>query len=144
MFGAASAALAQTPGPAPVLTSIPAPTPAMTDPGVPAYSPKTQQSTQPPSPTLPVPEEKRLTAAMPATATSKSPYLGYPAYIPEGDKHPPDRLGSAYIPMDSWVYPALNRLYGMDFISTMYVGMRPYTRRSVLHMLQVSESEIRN
>ncbi len=82
--------------------------------------------------------------ATPATPTPQSPYLGYPAYIPEVEKPAPDRLGSAYIPMDSWVYPALNRLYGMDFIGTMYLGMRPYTRRSVLHMLHVSENEIRN
>jgi len=85
--------------------------------------------------------------ATPATPTPQSPYIGYPAYlppIPKVEKPAPDRLGSAYIPMDSWVYPALNRLYGMDFIGTMYLSMRPYTRRSVLHMLRASEYEIRN
>jgi hypothetical protein len=44
--------------------------------------------------------------------------------------------------MDSWVYPALTRLYGMGFVDTMYLSMRPYTRRSVLHMLLKSQDEI--
>ena len=40
-------------------------------------------------------------------------------------KPPIDRLGSVYIPVDSWMYPALTRLYGMGFVDTMFLGMRP-------------------
>ena len=54
----------------------------------------------------------------------------------------PDRFGSAYIPVDNWMYPALMRLYSMGFVNTMYLGMRPWTRRSVLHMLQKSQPDI--
>jgi len=36
----------------------------------------------------------------------------------------------------------LNRLYGMGFVDTMFLSVRPYTRRSVLHMLQASEHAI--
>jgi hypothetical protein len=46
--------------------------------------------------------------------------------------------------MDSWMYPALTRLYGMGFLDTMYLGMRPYTRRSTLHMLLASRDAILN
>jgi hypothetical protein len=143
-LSAASAAFTQTPSSTPTPPSIPAPKPATTDPAAPAYSPQPQQPAQPPPTTLPVPEKKGPPVVTPATPTPQSPYIGYPAYAPEVEKPAPDRLGSAYIPMDSWVYPALNRLYGMDFLGTMYLGMRPYTRRSVLHMLHVSENEIRN
>ena len=52
------------------------------------------------------------------------------------------RLGSAYIPVDSWVYPAMMRLYSMGYLDTMYLSMRPYTRRSALHILQKSEDAI--
>src|SRR5260370_40652368 len=55
-----------------------------------------------------------------------------------------DWLGSVYIPVDSCMYPALTRLYGMGFVDTMFVGMRPYTRRSVLHMLLKSKDAIVN
>jgi hypothetical protein len=44
--------------------------------------------------------------------------------------------------MDSWVYPELTRLYGMGFLDTMFLGMRPYTRRSTLHMLLASQDAI--
>jgi hypothetical protein len=55
---------------------------------------------------------------------------------------PGDSLGSAYIPVDSWVYPAMMRLYSMGYLDTMYLSMRPYTRRSALHILQKSEDAI--
>jgi hypothetical protein len=42
------------------------------------------------------------------------------------------------------VYPALSRLYSMGFVNTMFLGMRPYTRRSVLHMLEKSQNDIIN
>jgi hypothetical protein len=34
------------------------------------------------------------------------------------------------------------RLYSMGYLDTMYLSMRPYTRRSALHILQASESDI--
>jgi hypothetical protein len=40
------------------------------------------------------------------------------------------------------MYPALTRLYSMGFLDTMYLGMRPYTRRSLLHMLMASKDAI--
>ena len=55
---------------------------------------------------------------------------------------PSDHDGSIYIPLDNWVYPALERLYGMGYIDTMFLSMRPYTRRSVMHMLRDSGDKI--
>jgi len=46
--------------------------------------------------------------------------------------------------MDSWVYPAMLRLYSMGFIDTAYLNLRPWTRRSALHMLQKSRYDIMN
>lgn len=48
----------------------------------------------------------------------------------------PDILGSPYIPVDSWIYPAMWRLYGLGYVDTVYLGMRPWTRASVEHMLE--------
>ena len=55
----------------------------------------------------------------------------------------PDPLGSTYIPMDSWMYPALLRLYSLGYLDTAFLALRPWTRRSVLHMLDQSQSDIR-
>lgn len=76
-----------------------------------------------------------------------SPQNPYTAYMPYGSAHgdkPADHDGSTYIPVDSWVYPAMTRLYSMGFLDTMFLGMRPWTRRSALHMLQESQSAIVN
>jgi len=48
----------------------------------------------------------------------------------------PSSLDSPYIPVDSWVYPAMLRLYGLGFVDTVYLGMRPWTRASLDHMLE--------
>ena len=53
-------------------------------------------------------------------------------------------LGSTYIPLDSWMYPQIMRLYSLGFIDTLFLGMRPYTRTSVAHMLDASAGAIYN
>src|SRR5208282_1394405 len=54
----------------------------------------------------------------------------------------PAALGSPYIPVDSWVYPAVLRLYGMGFVDDVFLGMRPWTRASVSNMLDVAGARI--
>ena len=38
-------------------------------------------------------------------------------------------LGSPYVPLDSWIYPALERLGAMGYIPSQITGLRPWTRR---------------
>ena len=52
--------------------------------------------------------------------------------------------GSSYIPMDNWIYGALDRLYGMGYIDTAFLGIRPWTRLSIAHMLEESADSIQN
>jgi hypothetical protein len=52
--------------------------------------------------------------------------------------------GSPYIPVDSWVYPAVLRLYSMGYIDHVYLGMRPWTRASLSHMLEDIDAEFRD
>ncbi len=54
----------------------------------------------------------------------------------------PSLLDSPYIPVDSWVYPAVWRLYSLGFVDTIYLGMRPYTRSSLDHMLEEAGAHI--
>lgn len=51
-------------------------------------------------------------------------------------------LGSTYVPMDSWVYPALDRLHSMGYLDTAFMGLRPWTRLSIAHMLQDTADKI--
>jgi len=48
----------------------------------------------------------------------------------------PSVLDSPFIPLDSWVYPAVLRLFSLGFVDSAYLDMRPWTRSSVEHMLE--------
>jgi Capsule assembly protein Wzi len=49
-----------------------------------------------------------------------------------------------YIPVDSWVYPAMVRLYSLAFLDHIYLGMRPWTWASVNHMLEDTGRNLEN
>lgn len=51
-------------------------------------------------------------------------------------------VDSPYIPVDSWIYPAISRLYAMGYASDVYLGMRPWTRASVRHMIEETNAGI--
>lgn len=50
--------------------------------------------------------------------------------------------GSTYVPMDSWIYPALDRLHGMGYLDTAYLGIRPWTRLQIAWMLEQDAANI--
>ena len=52
------------------------------------------------------------------------------------------RPADVYVPMDSWIYPALDRLHGLGFLDTAFLGLRPWTRRSIQRMIdETSQAE---
>jgi len=53
----------------------------------------------------------------------------------EDGKPRPDSIGSPYVPLDSWVYPALERLTALKVLDTSFLGMRPWTRVACAKMV---------
>jgi hypothetical protein len=53
---------------------------------------------------------------------------------PEPDLN--SKYGLVYVPLDSWVYPAFERLFSLGYADSAYLGMRPWTRTSCLQILQ--------
>jgi hypothetical protein len=53
-----------------------------------------------------------------------------------------DVQGSVYVPVDNWVYSALDRLHALGYVDTAYLGMRPWTRISIAHMLELSADHV--
>ena len=45
-------------------------------------------------------------------------------------------LGSPYVPVDWWVYPAIDRLYSLGYVDHVFLNMRPWTRTSIERMLE--------
>ncbi len=65
-----------------------------------------------------------------------------PAIRPERASHWASRfMGSPYVPLDSWIYPALERLAALGYVNSAIVGMRPWTRMECAR--QVSEASDR-
>ena len=47
----------------------------------------------------------------------------------------PSFAGSPYVPLDSWIYPALERLAALGYIQTAILGLRPWTRVECARLL---------
>jgi len=65
------------------------------------------------------------------------------ASSPEADGAPQEgrssfdkRVGSPYVQLDSWIYPALERLAALGYIHSQFSDMRPWTRRECARMVQ--------
>ena len=67
------------------------------------------------------------------------PIVNRPAQ-PLGDDVDPDTIGSTNVPMDSWIYPALERLAAMGFIPGQSSAIRPWTRQECLRQLHLAEN----
>ena len=117
--------------------------------------PSTQQQTQPAAPTAPPvsapdqleqpvhvqnPPNQKPVEIPPAVPVASVPSM--PAYGPMPEEQHTDALGSTYIPVDSIVYPLTLRLYSLGYLDDAFISMRPWTRRSLLHMLQKSADDI--
>jgi hypothetical protein len=75
-----------------------------------------------------------------AQTSPQSPFP--PGYVPPAPMVTTSAEGSTYVPMDSWIYPALDRLHGLGYLDTAFLGIRPWTRLSIAHMLQQSSDRI--
>jgi hypothetical protein len=114
------------------------PNPAPTAPPVTLDQPTAvQPAALPPQPTA-------VEMPQAATVASVANLPALPAYDFEGPSEQGDHFGSAYIPVDSAVYPMALRLYSMGYLDTAFINMRPWTRRSLLHMLQNTAVDIEN
>lgn len=147
---------APTPVPPSSLPSLPPATPA----APPTYPPPSTQTPAPETPANQPPTETGATPQQtpaPATATQTSAqataaentaahgrprlFWAMPPYDPYSGTIK-DTLGSTYIPVDSPIYPMALRLFSMGYLDTAYLGLRPWTRRSLLHMLERTESDV--
>jgi len=75
----------------------------------------------------------------PSLHTPPDPIDNRPAQ-PLPDDVDPDTIGSTNVPMDSWIYPALERLGAMGFIQNQGSSIRPWTRQECLRQLREAEN----
>lgn len=51
----------------------------------------------------------------------------------------PGNMASTYVPLDSWVYPAFERMAALGYVQTGFVGLRPWTRMECARQLMEAE-----
>ncbi len=88
---------------------------------------------------IPAPTPAAQAPGFPPGQKTQSPFKSMPAYAPYTENVvSKDALGSTYIPVDSHIYPMAMRLYSMGYLDTAFISMRPWTRRSLTHMLELA------
>ena len=60
---------------------------------------------------------------------------------PEG--YDPAYMGSTYMPLDSWVYPAFGRLSALGYLPTAIMAIRPWPRLECARLVQEAEEQLR-
>jgi hypothetical protein len=66
-----------------------------------------------------------------------------PALHPDRPTHwQAKNMGSPYVPLDSWVYPAFDRLIALGFIRTGFLDMRPWTRMECARLVLESQDQL--
>jgi hypothetical protein len=66
-----------------------------------------------------------------------------PAIRPDRPSHWQAKyMGSPYVPLDSWIYPALDRLIAMGYIGSSFEGIRPWTRMECARLVEESQDSI--
>jgi hypothetical protein len=58
------------------------------------------------------------------------------------DTHNPKHMGSTYVPLDSWIYPALDRLAALGYADKEFEGMRPWTRMDCAQMIEKAKEAL--
>jgi len=56
----------------------------------------------------------------------------------------PNYMASPYVPLDSWIYPALQRLIALGYMQSNMLGMRPWTRMQCARMVEEAGERLQN
>lgn len=54
----------------------------------------------------------------------------------------PAKMGSPNVPLDSWIYPALERLAAFGYVRTSFAGLKPWTRLECAQMTEEVDEAI--
>jgi membrane-associated phospholipid phosphatase len=59
----------------------------------------------------------------------------YGIFVSQPTKVDLNSAGATYVELDSWIYPALDRLIALEVIRSPFLGLRPWTRTAIAQML---------
>lgn len=53
-----------------------------------------------------------------------------------------ENMGSSYVPLDSWVYPAIERLAALGYIHTAFEGAKPWARTECARLISEADDKL--
>lgn len=63
--------------------------------------------------------------------------LGQPAGAADYPRY--ESFGSTYVSLDSWIYPAFDRLAALGYAPTAFMGLRPWTRQECARLVEEAD-----
>jgi membrane-associated phospholipid phosphatase len=63
-------------------------------------------------------------------------------YLREHWKPEPESMGSPNVPLDSWIYPAIERLAAQGLVQSEFLNVRPWTRLECVELMNEAASNI--
>jgi hypothetical protein len=61
--------------------------------------------------------------------------------VPEGTDSQISSMASTYVPIESWVYSALEQLAAAGYVQTAFAGLRPWTRMECARLIDEAEEQ---
>ena len=89
--------------------------------------------------TKPLPDDFGKPRPQPTQSAQHPSPAPNPPAKPLPEDTDPDTIGSTNVPMDSWIYPALERLGAMGFVPGQSSSIRPWTRQECRRQLRIAE-----
>src|SRR5580700_8896163 len=77
-----------------------------------------------------------LVTAINLRAQTAQPNLDLAGISSDDKQRSVGNMASTYVPLDSWVYPAFDRLAALGYVQTAFVALRPWTRMECARLLE--------
>ena len=67
-----------------------------------------------------------------------------PQFFKDHSELAPQSMGSTFVPLDSWVYPAFERLEAMGYLNTAFEGLKPWVRTDCARLVAEGRDALQN
>ena len=61
---------------------------------------------------------------------------------PEQEARNPEYMGTTFVPLDSWIYPAMERLEALGYLPTLVQALKPWARMDCARLVLEAEAQI--
>ncbi|MFY9906967.1 MAG: capsule assembly Wzi family protein [Terriglobales bacterium] len=78
----------------------------------------------------------------PGTEVRGADWQSFRDMFQTGEDLAPESMGSTYVPLDSWVYPAIERLQALGYLHDAFEGTKPWARGECARLVAEASEEV--